>query len=94
MRFSDKAMGSDGLSYKPLIEGAEAPALHSTLLNIHRYIWSIDEKLKERDLREVIRHQSPSVYPLGKYYVCHDHISYLFQSTHIIYFNIKPLFYE
>lgn len=64
MRFKDKATGSDGLSLKTLIEGAQAQALHSTLLMFNSYIWSIDEHLSERDLREVIGNQSPSIVAL------------------------------
>ncbi len=64
MRFKDKASGSDGLSWKTLIEGAEALALHSILLIFNRYICSIEEQLSERDRREVIWNQSPSIVAL------------------------------
>lgn len=35
--------------------------MYSTRLMFDRYIWSIDEHLSERDLRDVIGEQSPSI---------------------------------
>lgn len=61
MGWRDKAAGSDGLSEHGLIEGAKAPALHSSPSMFNSRICSIDELLPERDLREVIGEQSPPI---------------------------------